>query len=104
MSSVKSEGCALPERFESGSKIRAIGARHSFNGIADSPGDLLDLSSLDPEFSIGWFLAEIAGLTGHIIRSVRAQLPESHRLHGNATGSERPVIDHQENEAGGDRC
>lgn len=24
-------------------RIRAIGARHSFNGIADSPGDLTDL-------------------------------------------------------------
>jgi alditol oxidase len=33
-------------------KIRAIGARHSFNGIADSPGDLVDLSNLDPEFVI----------------------------------------------------
>lgn len=33
-------------------KIRAIGARHSFNGIADSPGDLVDLSNLDPKFVI----------------------------------------------------
>src|SRR5271170_4958522 len=27
--------------------IRAIGARHSFNGIADSPGDLIDLGGID---------------------------------------------------------
>jgi xylitol oxidase len=33
-------------------KIRAIGTRHSFNGIADSPGDLVDLSKLEPEFII----------------------------------------------------
>ena len=40
-------------RLVSGSaKIHAIGARHSFNGIADSPGDLVDLSNLDPEFVI----------------------------------------------------
>ena len=25
------------------SKIHAVGARHSFNGVADSPGDLIDL-------------------------------------------------------------
>jgi xylitol oxidase len=30
------------------SRIRAIGTRHSFNGIADSPRDLIDLSRLDP--------------------------------------------------------
>lgn len=34
------------------SKIRAIGTRHSFNGIADSRGDLVDLSGLDPDFVI----------------------------------------------------
>jgi xylitol oxidase len=34
------------------SRIRAIGARHSFNGIADSPGDLIDLSGVDPGFFI----------------------------------------------------
>ena len=34
------------------SRIRAIGARHSFNGIADSPGDLIDLSGMDPGFFI----------------------------------------------------
>ena len=40
-------------RLVSGSaKIRAIGARHSFNGIADSPGNLVDLGNLDPEFVI----------------------------------------------------
>ena len=33
-------------------KIRAIGARHSFNGIADSPGDLVDLGSIAREFVI----------------------------------------------------
>ncbi len=32
------------------SKVRAIGARHSFNGIADSPDDLIDLSAFDPHF------------------------------------------------------
>jgi xylitol oxidase len=34
------------------SRIRAIGARHSFNGIADSPGDLIDLGGIDPDFVI----------------------------------------------------
>jgi hypothetical protein len=53
---------------------------------------------------MSWFPAEIAGLPGHIIMSVRAQLPASDRLHGNSACSERPVIDHQENEAGSDCC
>jgi len=30
------------------SHVRAIGARHSFNGIADSPGDLIDLGAIEP--------------------------------------------------------
>jgi alditol oxidase len=34
------------------SRIRAIGARHSFNGIADSPGELVDLGGIDPDFVI----------------------------------------------------
>jgi len=34
------------------SRIRAIGARHSFNGIADSPGELIDLGGIDPGFVI----------------------------------------------------
>jgi alditol oxidase len=34
------------------SRIRAIGARHSFNGIADSPGDLIDLGGIDSAFVI----------------------------------------------------
>jgi alditol oxidase len=34
------------------SHIRAIGACHSFNGIADSPGDLIDLAGIDPGFLI----------------------------------------------------
>src|SRR5216684_8616232 len=29
-------------------RIRAIGVRHSFNGVADSPGDLVDLRDIDP--------------------------------------------------------
>jgi hypothetical protein len=29
------------------SRIRAVGARHSFNGIADSPGELIDLGGID---------------------------------------------------------
>jgi xylitol oxidase len=33
-------------------KIRAIGTRHSFNGVADTTGDLVDLSGLDPEIVI----------------------------------------------------
>ena len=32
--------------------IRALGSRHSFNGIADFPGDLIDLGSIDPGFFI----------------------------------------------------
>ena len=34
------------------SRIRAIGTRHSFNGIADSTGDLIDLGDIDPGFAI----------------------------------------------------
>jgi alditol oxidase len=34
------------------SRIRAIGTRHSFNGIADSAGDLIDLGGIDPGFVI----------------------------------------------------
>jgi alditol oxidase len=34
------------------SRIRAIGARHSFNGIADSPGDLIDLGGINADFLI----------------------------------------------------
>jgi alditol oxidase len=34
------------------SRVRAIGARHSFNGIADSAGELIDLSGIDPGFLI----------------------------------------------------
>jgi xylitol oxidase len=33
-------------------RIRAIGTRHSFNGVADSPGDLVDLRGIDPDFLI----------------------------------------------------
>jgi alditol oxidase len=33
-------------------RTRAIGARHSFNGIADSPGDRIDLGDVDPTFVI----------------------------------------------------
>jgi len=33
-------------------RIRAIGARHSFNGVADSPGELVDLRDIDPGFVI----------------------------------------------------
>ena len=36
----------------SSQKIRAIGTRHSFNGIADSAGTLIDLCGLDPLFAI----------------------------------------------------
>ena len=40
-------------RIVSGSpNIHAIGARHSFNGVADSPGDLIDLSGVDPGITI----------------------------------------------------
>ena len=34
------------------SRVRAIGTRHSFNGIADLPGDLIDLGDIDPGFAI----------------------------------------------------
>ncbi|MEA2739253.1 MAG: alditol oxidase, partial [Acetobacteraceae bacterium] len=33
-------------------RIRAIGTRHSFNGIADSSGEIIDLGRLDPDFRI----------------------------------------------------
>jgi xylitol oxidase len=32
--------------------VHAVGARHAFNGAADSPGDLLDLSDIDPGYVI----------------------------------------------------
>ena len=34
------------------SKIRALGSRHSFNAIADSPGSLISLEDLDPGIRI----------------------------------------------------
>src|SRR5215831_18405442 len=34
------------------SRVRAVGACHSFNDIADSAGELIDLSGIDPEFLI----------------------------------------------------
>jgi alditol oxidase len=34
------------------SKIHAVGARHSFNGVADSTGDLIDLSGLEPRITV----------------------------------------------------
>ncbi len=33
-------------------RIRALGARHSFNGIADSPGDLIDLGDIPADLAI----------------------------------------------------
>ena len=33
-------------------KVRAIGTRHSFNGIADTPGDLIDLADVATEIEI----------------------------------------------------
>jgi alditol oxidase len=33
-------------------RIRAIGARHSFNDAADSPGELIDLGGIEPAFAI----------------------------------------------------
>lgn len=32
--------------------VRAIGARHSFNAIADTHGDLIDLRDIDPAFAV----------------------------------------------------
>ena len=32
--------------------IRALGARHSFNGVADSPGELIDLGGIGPDVAI----------------------------------------------------
>jgi alditol oxidase len=32
--------------------VRAIGARHSFNDLADSPGELIDLSEMPPDFEL----------------------------------------------------
>src|SRR5262245_40256380 len=34
------------------SRIHAVGARHSFNGAADSAGELVDLHDIDPDFRI----------------------------------------------------
>jgi xylitol oxidase len=33
-------------------KVHAIGTRHSFNGIADSQGDLIDLGAIPPDFAL----------------------------------------------------
>jgi len=42
------------------SKVRAIGARHSFNGIGDSSGVLIDLRSLEPDIIIDPQLQTVA--------------------------------------------
>jgi xylitol oxidase len=40
-------------RLVTGSKrIHAIGTRHSFNGSADSPGELIDLGGIPPDFAL----------------------------------------------------
>ena len=46
-------------------RIHAIGARHSFNGVADSPGELLDLRDIDPDFLAG------AGVVSWVGRALR---------------------------------
>jgi alditol oxidase len=33
-------------------RVHAVGARHSFNGIADTPGDLIDLSKMPPDIVV----------------------------------------------------
>jgi alditol oxidase len=33
-------------------RVHAVGARHSFNGVADTPGDLIDLSKIPPNIVI----------------------------------------------------
>jgi xylitol oxidase len=33
-------------------KVHAIGVGHSFNGVADTPGDLIDLSAMEPGFQV----------------------------------------------------
>ena len=33
-------------------RIRAVGARHSFNAVADTPGELVDLGGIAPDFRI----------------------------------------------------
>jgi alditol oxidase len=33
-------------------RVHAVGARHSFNSVADSPGDMIDLGKIDPNFAI----------------------------------------------------
>ena len=43
------EACRVVAR---SSRIRAIGVRHSFNPIADSSGDLIDLGGIEPDFAI----------------------------------------------------
>ena len=34
------------------SKVHAVGTRHSFNGVADSPGDLIDLRGVEPDITV----------------------------------------------------
>ena len=34
------------------SRIHAVGARHSFNGAADSPGEIVDLGAIQPDIAI----------------------------------------------------
>src|SRR2546423_206038 len=36
----------------SGQKLRVLGSRHSFNDIADSPGDLISLERCDPGLTL----------------------------------------------------
>jgi alditol oxidase len=43
---------ALQEIVAGAAKVHAIGARHSFNGVADTPGDLVDLADMDTPIEI----------------------------------------------------
>jgi xylitol oxidase len=46
------------------SHVHALGARHSFNGIADTAGDLIDLGGLPPDFALdrqAWTVTASAG-------------------------------------------
>src|SRR3954447_26376272 len=61
--------------------IHAIGARHSFNGAADSPGELVDLRDIDPDFRIDQerrtvTVGAATNYSGSVALAVKGALPD----------------------------
>lgn len=63
-------------------QVRAIGTRHSFNGIADSEGDLIDLGGLDPRIEIDRERSSVTVGAGTAYGTLAARLQaEGYALH-----------------------